>query len=77
MTDPRLNTPVLARLALGSGGRVLASGQTSELLAALRANVSAATLAIRRDLWHNGWSLLAIIGLLASEWVTRRRWGLR
>jgi uncharacterized membrane protein len=77
MTDPRLNTPVLARLALGSGGRVLASGQTSELLAALRANVPAATLAVRRDLWHNGWSLLAIIGLLASEWVTRRRWGLR
>ena len=22
-----------------------------------------------RDLWHNGWSLLAIVGLLAAEWV--------
>ena len=29
-----------------------------------------------RDLWHNGWSLLAIVGLLAVEWVARRRVGL-
>jgi hypothetical protein len=28
------------------------------------------------DLWHNAWTLLAIIGLLAIEWVARRRFGL-
>ena len=77
MTDPRLNTPVLARLAAASGGRVLAAGQTSELLESLRSNVPAAALAVRRDLWHNGWSLLAIVVLLAGEWILRRRWGLR
>lgn len=77
MTDPRLNTPVLVRLAAASGGRVLAAGQTSELLESLRANVPAAALAVRRDLWHNGWSLLAITALLAGEWIMRRRWGLR
>ena len=77
MTDPRLNTAVLSRLAAASGGRLLESGQTSQLLEALRANVPAATLAIRRDLWHNGWSLAAIIALLAGEWILRRRWGLR
>ncbi len=77
MTDPRLNTAVLSRLAAASGGRLLVPGQTSELLEALRANVPAATLAIRRDLWHNGWSLFALIALLAGEWTLRRRWGLR
>jgi len=30
----------------------------------------------QRDLWHNGWSLLAIVGLLSAEWVARRRAGL-
>ncbi len=77
MTDPRLNLPVLARLAAASGGRVLRAGETSDLLAALRANVPAAALAVRRDVWHSAWSLLAIIGLLAAEWIARRKWGLR
>ena len=43
----------------------------------LRSGVPAAMLTIRRDLWHNAWSFLAIVVLLASEWVLRRRWGLR
>lgn len=77
MTDPRLNLPVLSRLASASGGRLLESGQTSELLEALRTNAPAAALAARRDLWHNGWSLAAIISLLAAEWLLRRKWGLR
>lgn len=77
MTDPRVNLPVLARLAAASGGRLLEPGQTSELLNALRANAPAAALAARRDLWHNGWSLAAIISLLAAEWLLRRKWGLR
>jgi hypothetical protein len=29
-----------------------------------------------RDLWHNGFSLLAIVLLLAAEWLLRRRVGL-
>ena len=77
MTDPRLNMPVLARLAAASGGRVLESQQIPVLLDALAANAPAAALAVRRDLWHNGWSLLTIVALLAGEWILRRRWGLR
>lgn len=77
MTDPRLNLSVLARLASASGGRLLHTGQTAELLDALRSNAPAAALAVRRDLWHNGWSLATIIFLLAAEWLLRRRWGLR
>jgi hypothetical protein len=77
MTDPRLNLPLLARLATASGGRVLQPGQTAELLEALRANTSAASVAVSRDLWHNGWWLALILSLLAGEWLLRRRWGLR
>ena len=77
MTDPRLNTALLSRVATASGGRVLSPGQTSELLEALRTNAPAALLAVRRDLWHNGWSLAVIVSLLACEWLLRRRWGLR
>jgi hypothetical protein len=43
----------------------------------LRAALPAATVLVRRDLWHNGWSFAALLALLAAEWVVRRRWGLR
>jgi uncharacterized membrane protein len=77
MADPRLNASLLERLAFASGGRVIAPGEMASLAAALREAVPAATLAVRRDLWHNAWSFLAIITLLAGEWILRRRWGLR
>ena len=77
MTDPHLNMPVLSRVAAASGGKVLAAGQGAELVEALRANAPAAALAVRQDLWHNAWSLLVILSLLAGEWLLRRRWGLR
>ena len=77
MTDPRLNLQVLQRLASLSGGRVLSEDQLGELPDMLRASLPAAALAVRRDLWHNGWSFAAILVLLAAEWLLRRRWGLR
>lgn len=77
MTDPRLNLPLLSRVASASGGHVVAGGQSAELLEALRSNTPSAALAVREDLWHNAWSLGFILSLLASEWVLRRRWGLR
>ena len=42
----------------------------------LRESRVAAGTPEQRDLWHNGWSLLAIVGLLAAEWLSRRRAGL-
>jgi hypothetical protein len=29
-----------------------------------------------KDLWHNAWTLVGIMGLLAAEWMARRRFGL-
>jgi uncharacterized membrane protein len=77
MTDPRLNLALLRRLALASGGRLIDADDPAPLVAALRAGVPAATLAVQRDLWHNAWSFAAIVLLLGAEWGLRRRWGLR
>jgi uncharacterized membrane protein len=77
MTDPRLNLQVLQRIALGSGGRMIAAGDGPALLEALSAGVPAAQVAVTHDLWHNGWSFAVIVVLLGAEWILRRWWGLR
>lgn len=77
MTDPRLNLDTLQRVARASGGTVLAAGDTRSLIDRLNAVAPAAVLALRRDLWHTGWSFAVLAGLLAAEWLTRRAWGLR
>lgn len=76
MTQPRLNDAVLRRLAAESSGRYVAAEDAGELPALLRESRAEAGTPEMRDLWHNGWSLAAIIGLLAAEWVARRRLGL-
>jgi hypothetical protein len=77
MTDPRLNLQVLQRVALRSGGALVTPGETAALAERLRVAVPAARLAVTHELWHTGWSFAAIVVLLTSEWVLRRRWGLR
>ena len=77
MADPRLNEPVLQRVAAASGGRMVTPDQIDALAQTLQASVPAALLSVRRDAWNNGWALLALVTLLASEWIVRRRWGLR
>ena len=76
MTQPRLNEAVLRRLAAESNGRYVPADQVGQLPSLLRASRAEAGTPEMRDLWHNGWSLLAIVGLLAAEWVARRRVGL-
>ena len=77
MTDPRLNTQLLQRIAIASGGRMVAAADISTLADSLRARLPAAALAASRDLWNTAWSFLAIVTLLSAEWLLRRRWGLR
>jgi hypothetical protein len=76
MTQPRLNEAVLRRLAAESSGRYLSADQVGQLPSLLRESRAEAGTPEVRDLWHNGWSLLIIVGLLAAEWVARRRVGL-
>jgi uncharacterized membrane protein len=77
MTDPRLNEDMLSRVARASGGQVLTAGDEATLVDRLRTGAPAAALAVRRDLWHTGWSFAIITLLLAAEWLLRRSWGLR
>jgi hypothetical protein len=77
MTDPRLNLQVLRRIAAASGGAPVDAARLDVLADTLAAAAPAAQLEVRRDLWHNAWSLLLIVGLLSGEWVLRRAWGLR
>jgi hypothetical protein len=77
MTDPRLNEDTLKRVASASGGALFTAGDTAGILARLDAGVPVAVAAVRRDLWHTGWSFALLAGLLAAEWVFRRASGLR
>jgi hypothetical protein len=76
MTQPRLNEAVLRRLAAESSGTYLRADQAGQLASLLRESRAEAGTPEMRDLWHNGWSLAAIIALLAAEWTARRRVGL-
>ncbi len=76
MAQPRLNDAVLRRLAAETGGRYLPATAAGELPALLRSSQVAAGVPEQRDLWQNGWSFLALAGLLSSEWLLRRRVGL-
>ncbi|MEO7271296.1 MAG: glutamine amidotransferase [Vicinamibacterales bacterium] len=77
MADPRLNVPLLQRVALASGGRVIADTEVPALADSLRSRLPAAALAATQDLWNTGWSFAAIVLVLTAEWILRRQWGLR
>lgn len=76
MAQPRLNDTVLERLSSASGGHYLHADEADQLPSLLRRSRADAGTPETRDLWHNGWSLAAIITLLAAEWLARRRAGL-
>lgn len=76
MTQPRLNEAVLQRLSAENRGHYVRADEADRLPALLRESRVEAGTPEARDLWHNGWSLAAIIGLLAAEWIARRRAGL-
>ncbi len=76
MTQPRLNEAVLQRIAADTKGRYIRAERADDLPSLLRESRADAGTPETRDLWHNGFSLALIIGLLAVEWVMRRRAGL-
>jgi hypothetical protein len=76
MTQPRLNEAVLRRLSSDTKGRYISADEADQLPSLVRESRVDAGTPEMRDVWHNGWSLLAIVGLLGAEWVARRRAGL-
>jgi hypothetical protein len=75
--DPRLNEGVLQRVARNSGGRYVRAGEASKVVSWLQETVPQNAAPERRDLWHEPWAFALIIVLLSTEWMLRRRWGLR
>jgi uncharacterized membrane protein len=75
--DPRLNEAFLRRLARRTGGQYVGAADIDRVLAAVTSSVPQNAEPERRDLWHSPWTLLLVIGLLATEWVLRRLWGMR
>ena len=76
LAEPRLNESVLRRIAETSGGAYVPADDAATLVARLQQTEIGNVPTEMRDLWHNGWSLAAIIALLSAEWGMRRRVGL-
>ena len=76
MADPRVNVRVLEGIASATGGSVIEAADAGRLRTALAAAAVTPGASGRRDLWHTGWAFALIIGLLGTEWLLRRRWGL-
>jgi hypothetical protein len=53
------------------------SANASDILADLQAAIPQQLEPERRDLWHEPWAFAVVILLLSTEWILRRRWGLR
>jgi uncharacterized membrane protein len=77
VADPLRNDAVLQRLAEATGGRRIEASEIAQLPAWLATRASGRVRLVERELWHAPWVLLAIIGCLSTEWMLRRRWGLR
>ena len=76
MAQPQLNEAVLRRFATESKGHYVPADRAGELPELLRESRVEAGEPEERDLWQNGLSFLALVGLLAAEWLLRRRAGL-
>lgn len=77
MTDPRLNSGVLRRLAEATGGRFTRGDEAGAIAGWLESDSSSSLVPVRQDLWHQPWVYIWLIALMATEWMLRRHWGLR
>jgi len=75
--DPRLNEAWLRRVTRGTGGRYVRPADASKIVDWLQESAPQQAARVRRDLWHEPWAFAAIVALLSTEWILRRRWGLR
>lgn len=76
-SDPRRHTDVLQRLADESSGKVVERDDIGRLSDWLSERATSRQMLVRRELWHHPVSWLLLAGCLSTEWVLRRRWGLR
>ena len=71
-----MRAPLLRRLAEETGGRFFRSADTSLLADAISYSGRGVTVVDERELWDMPIVLFCLLGLMATEWLTRRKWGL-
>jgi hypothetical protein len=74
--QPRVDSSGLQRIAQATGGAVLDPSELSDWPARLALEPRQAILSGRIDLWDSLVVVLSLLGLLALEWILRKRWGL-
>jgi hypothetical protein len=74
--DPRPDPEKLVELAKLTGGRALRSPEELADLLTRHARAADRMLISRKPVWDRAWVWALLLGLLASEWILRRRRGL-
>lgn len=74
--DAAMRAPLLRRLAEETGGRFFQAADTSLLTDAISYSGRGVTVVEERDLWDMPVVLVALVGLMFTEWMARRKWGL-
>ena len=75
-STPAMRASLLRRLSEETGGRFFRAADTAVLADAISYSGRGVTVVEERELWDMPIVLLAVLGLMATEWTTRRRWGL-
>jgi hypothetical protein len=75
MADPKMDEELLRKLAAATGGKYFALDEIADLPEAVGTirEVSEVRIA-ERELWDRWWVIVAVVALLTTEWVLRKRW---
>ena len=76
LAEPALNEAVLRRIADNSGGKYVPAAEAGLLATQIAQREIGERPTEMRDVWHNGFSLALLVGLMVLEWGIRRRVGL-
>lgn len=74
---PTANQEILELISDTSGGQYISTNKTPEELRIDSSRKQTITGYKTKKLWDNPFIFLLIIGMLSSEWLLRRRWGLK
>jgi hypothetical protein len=74
--DAAMRASLLRRLSEETGGRFFRSDDTTLLADAISYSGRGVTVVEERDLWDMPIVLFAVLALMGTEWMTRRKWGL-
>jgi uncharacterized membrane protein len=69
------NRELLTKLAAETGGNYYSPSNASKLINEISFSEAGLTIRENRDLWNMPIVFLLILGLIAAEWLLRRRWG--